>query len=316
MKNEEFSLSFTRGSYDGFWWAFISMTTVGYGDKSPRSFFGRLFGVFWILTGLVVITMFTATVTSALLYSSSPEFINGLEGLEVAVLNGSFAEAEATYLGAAPRPYPKFEEMHAAMVNEEVEGLFLERLQAYYFYSDNDFYDDDNLRVFHTVPTKISYKMAFKQETTCQLLEKNYCFKRRLENPLISSYVRGYTTPLKAFKPSVDTVGLLSGNSKGTSTLLLSLMGVFFGLCVLGVSVELFLWKSAKRYSKPAPFHTKSERMPSDVNSFHTNNVLRQLGGFEENLEKLSIQIQKMKESLTGETGKTTKDNLKLTELN
>ncbi|XP_022798126.1 potassium voltage-gated channel subfamily A member 1-like isoform X2 [Stylophora pistillata] len=163
MKNEEFSLSFTRGSYDGFWWAFISMTTVGYGDKSPRSFFGRLFGVFWILTGLVVITMFTATVTSALLYSSSPEFINGLEGLEVAVLNGSFAEAEATYLGAGPRPYPKFEEMHAAMVNEEVEGLFLERLQAYYFYSDNDFYDDDNFRVFHTVPTKISYKMAFEQ---------------------------------------------------------------------------------------------------------------------------------------------------------
>ena len=54
-----------------------------YGDKSPRSFFGRLFGVFWILIGLVVITMFTATVTSALTHSSSPDFINALEGLKV-----------------------------------------------------------------------------------------------------------------------------------------------------------------------------------------------------------------------------------------
>lgn len=316
VKNEEFSLSFTRGSYDGFWWAFISMTTVGYGDKSPRSFFGRLFGVFWILIGLVVITMFTATVTSALTHSSSPDFINALEGLKVAVLNGSFAEAEATYLGAISSPYPEFEDMHAAMVKEEVEGLFMERLQAYYFYKDKNFYDGDNLRVFHTVPTKISHKMAFKQDTTCQLIEKNYCFKRRLENPLISSYVRSYTTPLKAFNPSVDTVGLLSGNSKGTSTLLLSLMGVFFGLCVLGVSVELFLWKSARRCTKPVPFQTKRERTPSDVNSFHLNTVLLQLRGFEENLEKLSNQIQTMKENLTGATRKTTQENVKLTEFN
>lgn len=87
--------------------------------------------------------------------------------------------------------------MHAAMVREEVEGLFMERLQAYYFYKDKNVYDGDNLRVFHTVPTKISHKMAFKHDTTCQLIEKNYCFKRRLENPLISSYVRNYTTPLK-----------------------------------------------------------------------------------------------------------------------
>ena len=54
-----------------------------YGDKTPRSFFGRLFGVVWILLGLVVVTMFVATVTSALTHSSSPEFINGLEGLKV-----------------------------------------------------------------------------------------------------------------------------------------------------------------------------------------------------------------------------------------
>ena len=159
----------------------------------------------------------------------------------------------------------------------------------------------------------------------------------------------------QAFNPSVDTVGLLSGNSKGTSTLLLSLMGVFFGLCVLGVSVELFLWKSATRCTKPVPFRkyirssilvswaflnkcnggrkknhcicwlcisasffleTKSERTPSDVNSFHLNTVLLQLRGFEENLEKLSNQIQTIKENLTGATRKTTQENVKLTEFN
>ena len=57
-----------------------------YGDKTPRSFIGRLFGVLWILLGLIVTTMFIATVTSALQHSSTPEFINALEGMEVSLI--------------------------------------------------------------------------------------------------------------------------------------------------------------------------------------------------------------------------------------
>ena len=94
--------------------------------------------------------------------------------------------------------YTEFEDMHSALLNEEVEGVFMERLQAYYFYKDKaDLYDEDNLRVFHTVPAEISYKMALKHNTTCKFLEKNYCFRRRLEYPLIDSLVKIYTTPLK-----------------------------------------------------------------------------------------------------------------------
>lgn len=54
-----------------------------YGDKTPRSFIGRLFGVLWILLGLIVITMFTAIVTAALTNLSSPEFTNSMEGMDV-----------------------------------------------------------------------------------------------------------------------------------------------------------------------------------------------------------------------------------------
>ncbi|KAJ7333696.1 hypothetical protein OS493_015779 [Desmophyllum pertusum] len=287
VKNEEFPMSFTRGSYEGFWWAFISMTTVGYGDKTPRSFFGRLFGVLWILLGLIVITMFTATVTSALTHSSSPEFTNALEGQNVAVFNESNAESEAIYLGATPREYKEFKAMHKDLLDEkvEVEGVFMERLRAFYYYRDYvEDGDNDNLRVFATVPTEITYKMALKKITTCNFLRKNFCFRHRLKNPLIDSLIKKYTTPLKAFKPSKDIEGLLSGNSEYSSILLLIVMGVFLDV--------------------------KSQRAASDVNLLHLNSTLRQLEGLEQNLEKLSTQVQTMKENLTSATD----NNLKLAE--
>ena len=36
FNEEEFPRQFFSGVYEGSWWAFVSMTTVGYGDKAPR----------------------------------------------------------------------------------------------------------------------------------------------------------------------------------------------------------------------------------------------------------------------------------------
>ncbi len=42
---------------DGIWWAFITMTTVGYGDKVPVSVYGKVVGIFCAMTGLIVVAM-------------------------------------------------------------------------------------------------------------------------------------------------------------------------------------------------------------------------------------------------------------------
>ena len=37
-----------------------------YGDKAPKSFLGRLFGVIWILVGAMMLSLFTALFTNAM----------------------------------------------------------------------------------------------------------------------------------------------------------------------------------------------------------------------------------------------------------
>lgn len=49
----------------GFWWAAVTMTTVGYGDKVPITPLGRLIGVVWMFAALILTAVFTAQLASS-----------------------------------------------------------------------------------------------------------------------------------------------------------------------------------------------------------------------------------------------------------
>ena len=59
---EQFGGRPLEGIGAGFWWAGVTLTTIGYGDKAPVSFWGRVVAMLWMLVGLAV----SATLTAAL----------------------------------------------------------------------------------------------------------------------------------------------------------------------------------------------------------------------------------------------------------
>jgi len=85
-----------HGIGTGIWWSAATMTTVGYGDKVPRTPSGRVMALVWMLIGIVVIAAFTSTMTSVLTASRLDTHIDGardLRHMKVTTLENSMGAA-------------------------------------------------------------------------------------------------------------------------------------------------------------------------------------------------------------------------------
>lgn len=66
QNDAEFGGTAAHGLGAGFWWAAVTMTTVGYGDKSPQTVGGRLVGLVWMFSAVIIISSFTAAIATSL----------------------------------------------------------------------------------------------------------------------------------------------------------------------------------------------------------------------------------------------------------
>jgi ABC-type amino acid transport substrate-binding protein len=97
------------GMGSALWFAAVTMTTVGYGDKTPQSPVGRLVVFFWMLLGVVIVSVFTGAVAASLTNLRSERQIHGVADLarqHVGVLNGSLAQNVLSSLGIPAQSYP------------------------------------------------------------------------------------------------------------------------------------------------------------------------------------------------------------------
>jgi ABC-type amino acid transport substrate-binding protein len=77
----EFGDGFSKGIGSSFWWAAVTMTTVGYGDKAPKTVGGRIIALIWMFAGIIMISGFTAAIASALTVDKLDVGINSLADL-------------------------------------------------------------------------------------------------------------------------------------------------------------------------------------------------------------------------------------------
>ena len=85
--------------WDGIWWAWVTVTTVGYGDLVPESPQGRVFGRLLMVLGLGLFSLITATFSAFLIARDEEELIEREErilerGDELIEREGAILEQE------------------------------------------------------------------------------------------------------------------------------------------------------------------------------------------------------------------------------
>jgi len=91
MTFEDAPESNIKGPEDALWWAFVTMTTVGYGDRFPVTSEGRLVGALLMVAGVGIFGTFSGFVASWFLAPKAAENRSEIEALreEVAALRAA-----------------------------------------------------------------------------------------------------------------------------------------------------------------------------------------------------------------------------------
>ncbi|MGA9486359.1 MAG: transporter substrate-binding domain-containing protein [Methylocella sp.] len=101
---------------DGLYWAVVTMTTVGYGDKTPKTHLGRFVAVVWMLSSVALVSLLSASLVSRLtaerVENSSIRAESDLTGKKLAAVAQS---SGAEYLDELHLKYEKYDNLAEAL---------------------------------------------------------------------------------------------------------------------------------------------------------------------------------------------------------
>jgi ABC-type amino acid transport substrate-binding protein len=115
---------------DGVYWAAVTMTTVGYGDKTPKSAVARILTIVWMFIALIVISVYSGTVTAKITTAQIVNAAGAESGLRLRRLGAVRASSGAEFLtarGVSFTPYASLPEALAALADDRIDAVFNSR---------------------------------------------------------------------------------------------------------------------------------------------------------------------------------------------
>lgn len=104
-----------KGLWSGIWWSAVTMTTVGYGDKSPKSTGGKIVGLIWMFTAIIIISGFTAGIASSLTLNQLTSKIESPDDLNDFKTGALANSTSAEYLNQNNIAFQRFSSIEQAL---------------------------------------------------------------------------------------------------------------------------------------------------------------------------------------------------------
>lgn len=131
-----FHQSYFPGVFEGMYWALITASTIGYGDKVPHRWIGRILAAIIIIIVLPLFGYFVAELSSDLTMANLKSNINGpqdLWGRRVAVVEGTtsynYMKKERSYLEV----YDKVEDTYNALLQGKIDAVVYDAPNLLYY---------------------------------------------------------------------------------------------------------------------------------------------------------------------------------------
>lgn len=128
--HEEFGGTWVEGLGSAFWWSAVTMTTVGYGDKAPKTFGGRFIGLIWMFTSIVIISSFTASIASVITLTSiegDVSKISDLARVTTGTVQASSSADELKERSISFETYKTYEQGIKALSRNEIDAFVYDK---------------------------------------------------------------------------------------------------------------------------------------------------------------------------------------------
>ncbi len=159
--NDDFPHGYFAGVWEGIWWAIVTMTTIGYGDRTVQSKWGRLVAMIWMLVGLVLVAHFTAVITSVLTADrlrSEVRSVSDLYGRSVVTVAATTSSKYLQDVAVPATEVESVEEAFGRVASGEAEAMVYDSPVLRYLVEQQG---RDDLQVVGPLIRPQGYGMAF-----------------------------------------------------------------------------------------------------------------------------------------------------------
>lgn len=135
LNPEHFGGNTIQGIGSGFWFSAVTMTTIGYGDKLPKTIGGRIVSLIWMFSGIILVTFFIATMTSMLTVNQLETSVRGLEDLKKALVGTMPYTTSESFLKNSLisfKTYKSIDEGLEALINGEIKAFVFDAPELRY----------------------------------------------------------------------------------------------------------------------------------------------------------------------------------------
>ena len=141
--SEQFPKDYFQGVGNGMWFALVTLTTVGYGDRAPITRLGRFIAGTWMILALVTVSSLTAglasAITIALSGGSTEQFTSpsSLEDARLTTVEGSSSAEVVHNYSSRVQKVANLAEAVQKLADERADAVVFDRPAMEYYLKQN-----------------------------------------------------------------------------------------------------------------------------------------------------------------------------------